>query len=161
MGPEDLTNSIGSLGSCDKKILVGIGDDASIVKLNDTQALAQTLDFITPIVDEPFLFGQIAAANSLSDVFTMGAEVFTALNIVGFDSKNLTREILKEILAGGKSKVDECGGFLTGGHTIETPEMYYGLSVSGIVEPNSYWQNSTAKVGDLLLLTKPLGSGIL
>lgn len=121
----------------------------------------QTLDFITPVVDDPFLYGQIAAANSLSDVFAMGANAINALNIVGFDSCNFEAEILSEIMQGGLSKVRECGACVVGGHSISTPEMYYGLSVTGLVNPDRFWANNTAKIGDVLILTKPLGSGIL
>ena len=121
----------------------------------------QTLDFITPVVNDPFIYGQIAAANSLSDVFAMGGEVINALNIVGFDSCNLAPEILGEILQGGASKVKECGGIIVGGHTIETQQMYYGLSATGKVNPKNFWANNTAEVGNVLILTKPLGSGIL
>lgn len=136
-------------------------EDASVFKLTDDIAIVQTLDFITPVVDDPFLFGQIAAANSLSDIFAMGAKPLNALNIVGFDSCHFSSEILAEILAGGKSKVIECGAEIVGGHSIETPEMYYGLSVTGKVHPDKFWSNNTSKIGDLLILTKPLGMGIL
>ena len=121
----------------------------------------QTLDFITPVVDDPFIFGQIAAANSLSDVFAMGGRVLNALNIVGFDSCNLSGEILGEILHGGRDKVAECGGVIVGGHTIETQQMYYGLSVTGVVLPSRFWSNNSAREGDALILTKPLGTGVL
>ena len=121
----------------------------------------QTLDFITPLVDDPFIFGQIAAANSLSDVFAMGGEVINALNIVGFDDCHFSNEILREILRGGKDKIKECGGALVGGHTISTAEIYYGLSVTGRVNPRKFWSNNTAREGDLLILTKPLGTGII
>jgi len=124
-------------------------------------ALIQTVDFITPVVDDPFIYGQVAAANSLSDVFAMGAEVKTALNLVGFDSCHHDREVLSEILRGGESKVKECGGVLAGGHTIETPEMLYGLSVTGTAHPQKILRNNTLKEGDLIILTKPLGMGIL
>ena len=113
------------------------------------------------MADDPFIFGQIAAANSLSDVFAMGGKVLNALNIVGFDSCNLNGEILGEILRGGQDKVAECGGVIVGGHTIETQQMYYGLSVTGVVSPSSFWSNNTAREGDALILTKPLGTGIL
>ena len=119
------------------------------------------MDFITPVVDDPFVYGQIAAANSLSDVFAMGADVKTALNLVGFDSTHHSKEVLKEILKGGESKINECGGVLAGGHTIETPEMIYGLSVSGIVNPKKIIRNNTLAKGDAIILTKPLGMGIL
>ncbi len=121
----------------------------------------QTLDFITPLVDDPFIFGQIAATNSLSDVFAMGGEVINALNIVGFDDCHFSNEILREILRGGKDKIKECGGALVGGHTISTPEIYYGLSVTGRVNPRKFWSNNTAREGDLLILTKPIGTGII
>lgn len=136
-------------------------EDASIYKISDELALVQTLDFITPVVDDPYIFGQIAAANSLSDVFAMGANVINALNIIGFDSCNFANSILTEILEGGKSKIVECGGELVGGHSIEAPEMYYGLSVTGVVHPKKFWSNNTAKIGDILILTKPLGTGVL
>ena len=113
------------------------------------------------MVDDPFIFGQIAAANSLSDVFAMGGRVLNALNIVGFDSCNLSGEILGEILRGGQDKVAECGGVIVGGHTIETQQMYYGLSVTGVVSPSRFWSNNSAREGDALILTKPLGTGVL
>ena len=140
---------------------IGSNEDASVFKLSDDLALVQTLDFITPVVNDPFIYGQIAAANSLSDVFAMGGEVINALNIVGFDSCNLAPEILGEILQGGADKVRECGGVIVGGHTIETQQMYYGLSATGKVSPQNFWANNTAEVGNILILTKPLGSGIL
>lgn len=121
----------------------------------------QTLDFITPIVDDPYIFGQIAAANSLSDVFAMGGRVLNALNIVGFDDCHFGGEILSEILRGGKDKIVESGGVLVGGHTISTPEIYYGLSVTGSVNPSKFYSNNTAKIGDLLILTKPIGTGLI
>ena len=121
----------------------------------------QTLDFITPIVDDPYIFGQIAAANSLSDIFAMGAKVINALNIVGFDDCHFGDEILQEILSGGKSKISECGGVLVGGHTIKTKEIYYGLSATGVVEPEKFWSNNTAREGDLLVLTKAIGTGVI
>ena len=136
-------------------------DDASVYFLDDTRALVQTVDIITPVVDDPYIYGQIAAANSLSDVFAMGGEVTTAMNIVGFDGCHHSRAILKEILEGGLSKVRECGGMIVGGHTIEAPEMTYGLSVTGLVHPQKIYRNNTARIGDVLVLTKPLGMGIL
>lgn len=112
------------------------------------------------MVDDPFYYGQIAAANSLSDVFAMGGEVMTAMNIVGFDKCHFSGEILHDILAGAKSKIKECGGVLVGGHSIDSPEMFFGLSVNGIVQDN-FWANNKAQIGDLLILTKPLGMGVL
>jgi selenide, water dikinase len=133
MGPGDLKQTICGLVPNDEKILVGFdtSEDASVYQINETQAIVQTLDFITPVVDDPYIYGQIAAANALSDVFAMGADVKTAMNIVGFDKKNLSKEALGLILNGGNEKIKECGGVLLGGHTIESPEMYYGLSVTG------------------------------
>lgn len=163
MGPGDLKQTLCNLSPKDDKILVGFdtAEDASVYQINEEQAIVQTLDFITPVVDDPYIYGQIAAANALSDVFAMGAEVKTALNIVGFDKKNLPYEALGEILKGGNEKIKECGGLLLGGHTIESPEMYYGLSVTGIIHPKDIVRNNTSKVGHVLVLTKPLGMGIL
>jgi len=151
------------LNSEDENIIVGMraNDDAAIYKIDSNIALVQTVDIITPVVDDPFVYGQIAAANSLSDVFAMGGEVKTVMNIVGFDGCNQSQEILKEILQGGLSKVKECGGAVVGGHTIETPEMLYGLSVTGFINPNKIYKNNTLRVGDLLILTKPIGMGVL
>lgn len=163
MGPGDLKQTIRTLVPCNENVLVGFDscDDASVFRLNDEEAMVQTLDFITPVVDDPYVYGKIAAANSLSDVFAMGAEVKTALNIVGFDRKNHGTEVLGEILRGGNEKIKECGGLLMGGHTIESPEMYYGLSVTGLIHPDKIYRNNTAKIGHSLVLTKPLGMGIL
>ena len=163
MGPGDLKQVISNLVPTDKNIVVGFekSEDAAVYKINENEAIVQTLDFITPVVDDPYLYGQIAAANSLSDVFAMGAEVKTAMNIVGFDKCNLPTEALGEILRGGNDKIKECGGVLLGGHTIESPEMYYGLSVTGIIHPKDVLRNNTARAGDVLVLTKPLGMGIL
>jgi selenide,water dikinase len=145
----------------DERELVGLStsDDASVIKLNDEQALVQSLDFFTPVVDDPYLFGQIAASNALSDIYAMGGEVLSALNIVGFPSC-LELEILEKILQGGASKVKEAGAILAGGHTIEDDEPKYGLSASGLVAPDQIMSNAGAKVGDKLILTKPLGIGI-
>ena len=163
LGPGDLTEAIGGLICKHEHILVGMdtSDDASVYYLDENRALVQTVDIITPVVDDPYVYGQIAAANSLSDVFAMGGEVATAMNIVGFDGYHHPRSILKEILEGGQSKVQECGGIIIGGHTIETPEMTYGLSVTGFVHPQKIYRNNTVRVGDILVLTKPLGMGIL
>src|SRR5574344_636325 len=121
MGPGDLKQALCHLKAENEHILVGFdtSDDAGIYKLSDDLALVQTVDFITPVVDDPYIYGQIAAANSLSDVFAMGGEVKTALNIVGFDSANVSKDALAEILRGGLEKVQECGGSLLGGHTIQ------------------------------------------
>ncbi len=163
MGPGDLKHTICSLVPDDENLIVGFenSEDASVYKINENEALVQTVDFITPVVDDPFIYGKIAAANSLSDIFAMGAEVKTALNIVGFDKVNHNYEVLSEILKGGNEKIKECGGLLVGGHTIETPEMYYGLSVTGMIHPSKVLRNNTPKIGHVLVLTKPLGMGIL
>jgi selenophosphate synthase len=161
MGPGDLKQALCNLNQKNEQILVGFdtSDDAGIFQIDENLALVQTVDFITPVVDDPYIYGQIAAANSLSDIFAMGGEVKTALNIVGFDSTNVSKEALGEILRGGLEKIKECGGSLLGGHTIQTPEMYYGLSVTGIIHPKDVKRNNSAKVGDVIVLTKPIGMG--
>lgn len=161
MGMDDIKQRVCGLNTQHKNILVGFNDsdDACVYKINEEEALVQTLNFITPVVDDSYLYGKIAA-NALSDVFSMGGEVKTALNIVGFDQKNLEKHVLDEILKGGNEKIKECGGVLIGGHTIESSEMFYGLSLTGMVHPKIY-KNNTAKIGHVLVLTKPLGMGIL
>ena len=151
------------LSSNDERVLIGMesSDDAAVYRIDSERAIVQTVDIITPVVDDPYVYGQIAAANSLSDIFAMGADVATVMNIVGFDGCNHPREVLDEILAGGAQKVRECGGVLVGGHTIEAPEMTYGLSVTGFVHPEHIYRNNTPRVGDLLILGKPLGMGVL
>jgi selenide,water dikinase len=143
-------------------LLVGTktSDDAAVYKLSEDLAVVLTVDFFPPIVDDPFIFGQIAAANSLSDVYAMGARPIAALNVVGFPS-DLDMSILGEILKGGASKALEAGIVIAGGHSVVDAEPKYGLSVTGIVNPGSQTANSTSKPGDLLLLTKPIGTGII
>jgi selenide,water dikinase len=136
-------------------------DDAGIYQLNDEVALVQTVDFFTPIVDDPFTFGQIAAANALSDVYAMGGTPLTGMNLVAFPIKSLSPSILKDILLGGLSKMKEAGVALVGGHSIEDPEIKYGLAVTGVVHPSRILTNANAKAGDKLVLTKPLGTGII
>ncbi len=135
-------------------------DDAAVVRLDDHRVLVQTVDFFTPVVDDPYMFGQIAAANALSDVYAMGCEPFTAMNIIGFPSC-LEFWVLEDILRGGLEKVKEAGALLVGGHSIETPEPLFGMAVTGIADPGMIIANSGAKSGDLLVLTKPLGTGIM
>ncbi len=144
------------------RLIVGLdtSDDAAVYKINDEQAIIQTLDFFTPIVDDPYMFGQIAAANSLSDVYAMGGDPTIALNIVGFPTC-LDMSILGEILKGGADKVKEAGALLVGGHTIEDNEPKYGLSVTGMVHPDRVLANAKARIGDALVITKPVGVGIL
>ncbi len=136
-------------------------EDAGVYKLSDELAIIQTVDFVTPIVDDPYWFGQIAAANALSDVYAMGGKPLTALNIVCFPIKTMDISILQEILAGGVDKVHEAGVVLVGGHSVEDPELKYGLSVTGTVHPGKVVFNTGARVGDRLILTKPLGTGII
>jgi selenide,water dikinase len=143
-------------------LLVGIdtSDDAGVYKISEDTALIQTLDFFTPIVDDPRMFGQIAAANSLSDVYAMGGKPLTVMNIVGFPVKSLDMAILADILRGASEKVEESGAVLVGGHSIDDQEPKFGMSVTGVVHPNKVWTNSGAKSGDALILTKPIGVGI-
>lgn len=147
----------------DPNLLIGIttADDAAVYKLSDAMAIVETVDFFTPVVDDPYTFGQIAAANALSDIYAMGARPLFALNIVAFPSKKLPLEVLEEILKGGADKVREAGINVVGGHSIDDPEPKYGLVVTGLVHPEKVVANSTAKVGDSLILTKPLGVGIV
>lgn len=144
-------------------LLVGMetADDAGVYRLNDETALVVTADFITPPVDDPYLFGQIAAANALSDIYAMGAKPLTALNLAGFPSDQLPLEMLERIIAGALSKIHESGAALAGGHTTEDDEPKFGLSVTGVIHPDKIWRNVGAKVGDRLILTKPVGSGVL
>lgn len=166
IGPEELASVLAKLpGNTSDKIgnlIVGLdtADDAAVYKLTDDKALIQTLDFFTPMVDDPYTFGQIAAANALSDVYAMGGEPIVAMNIVCFPSCH-DMNVLGEILRGGADKVNESGCLLVGGHTVDDKEPKYGLSVSGIVHPQKVLANSTAKSGDKLILTKPLGAGIM
>lgn len=130
-------------------------------RLTDELALVQTLDFFTPIVDDPYTYGAIAASNSLSDVYAMGGRPITAMNVVGVPTEHLTLEVINQILRGGADKVAEAKCVLAGGHTVQNPEPLYGLSVTGIVHPDRMITNAGAEVGDQLVLTKPLGTGIL
>lgn len=143
-------------------VLVGLNkpDDAGVYKINDEVALVQTVDYFTPIVDDAYYFGQIAASNALSDVYAMGGKPITALNIVGFPIKKLPPEILADILRGAADKVKEAGAVIIGGHSIDDQEPKFGMAVTGIVHPGKIWTNHGAKPGDLLILTKPIGVGI-
>lgn len=136
-------------------------DDAGVYRLTDSIALIQTVDYFTPIVDDPYMFGQITAANALSDVYAMGGEPKTVLNIVGYPIKKLGAEMLSDILRGAADKVKEAGAITVGGHSIDDQEPKFGLSVTGIVHPEKVWKNVGAKPGDVLVLTKPIGVGIL
>ena len=136
-------------------------DDAAVVRLNDGKILLQTVDFFTPIVDDPYTFGQISAANSLSDIYAMGGKPLFALNIVAFPIQKLSNTILSEIMQGGADKADEAGIPIVGGHSIDDNEPKYGLVVTGEVSEKNIWVNTGAKPGDSLILTKPLGTGVI
>jgi cysteine desulfurase NifS/selenium donor protein len=147
----------------DERILVGsdTADDAAVFKISDDTAIVQTVDFFTPILDDPFQFGAVAAANSLSDIYAMGARPLFALNIVGFPSNRLPMSVLEEILRGAQSKADEAGISIIGGHTIDDTEPKYGMAVTGMASPDQILANRGAKPGDALVLTKPIGTGVL
>jgi selenide,water dikinase len=164
MGPEDLKEIIAALEpSRAEALLVGIehSDDAGVLAIGPDLALVQTIDFITPIVDDPFVFGRIAAVNSLSDVYAMGGKPLSALNVCCFPPKGIGKEHLARILEGGLDAILEAGAILAGGHTIKDQELKYGLSVTGSVHPEKLLRNSGARPGDRLLLTKPLGTATL
>ena len=143
-------------------LLVGIehGDDAAVYRLDDKTAIIVTVDFFTPITDDPYEFGLVAAANSLSDIYAMGGKPLVALNVVGFPAE-LAVEMLGDVLKGGYDKATEANCLIVGGHTVDDPEPKYGLSVVGLVEPGKEVPNSNAKPGDVLVLTKPIGTGII
>jgi len=144
-------------------VLAGIdtAEDAGVYKLSDTLALVQTADFITPVVDDPFVFGKIAVANALSDIYAMGAKPVTAINLVMFDTCRVPEDYLKRILEGGVSKLKEAGVVLVGRHTVDDVETKYGLAVTGVVHPERLVRNCSAKPGDVLIYTKPLGLGVM
>ncbi len=150
-------------GLDDPRLLVGIEthDDAGVYQLNDELALIQTIDFFTPVVDDPYDYGQIAVANSLSDIYAMGGTPLTALNIVGFPITTLDKKNLAYIIKGGWDKAREAGVTILGGHSVKDPEVKYGLAVTALAHPRKIIRNSTARPGDVLILTKPLGTGIL
>jgi selenide,water dikinase len=145
------------------ELIVGneTSDDGGVYKLTDSIALVQTLDYFTPIVDDPYMFGQITAANALSDVYAMGGVPKTVMNIVGYPIKKLGADMLAEILKGASDKVAEAGAITIGGHSIDDQEPKFGLSVTGIVHPEKVWKNVGAQPGDVLILTKPIGVGIM
>jgi selenide,water dikinase len=147
----------------DPNLIVGMerGDDAGVYKLREDLAIIQTLDFFTPIVDDPYTFGQVAVANSLSDVYAMGGKPVVAMNIICFPINKMDISILQDVLKGGLAKMREAEVLLVGGHSVEDDELKYGLSVTGIVHPEKVWGNQGAIAGDRIVLTKPLGSGII
>lgn len=164
MSPGDLDQILCGLSlPTDPNLIVGTDgcDDAGVYRLTDEIAIIQTVDFFTPIVDDPYRFGQITAANALSDVYAMGGKPLLAMNIVAFPLGDMDKSVLRDILQGGLEKIKEAGALLVGGHSIEDKELKYGLSVTGVVHPDKVLLNSGAKPGDVLLLTKPLGTGIL
>ena len=164
MGPGDLSAALAALPvRSDPRLLVGheTFDDAGIFVLSDDVALVQTVDFFAPIVDDPYTFGQIAAANALSDVYAMGGTPLTALNIVGFPVGRLPLAVLTEILRGGQDKLHEAGAVVAGGHSVVDEEVKYGVAVTGRVDPRRLLTNAAARLGDRLVLTKPIGTGIL
>jgi selenide,water dikinase len=164
MGPGDLSAVLAPLERrTDPRLLVGreTFDDAGIFQISDDLALVQTVDFFAPIVDDPFDFGRVAAANALSDVFAMGGEPLTAMNIVGFPVGQLPLSVLSDVLRGGQEAVHEAGAHIVGGHTITDEELKYGLSVTGTVHPRRMLTNAAAVPGDVLVLTKAIGTGIL
>jgi len=167
MGPEALAQVLRPLRGLFRpkqypNLLVGleVSDDAAVYRVNEEMAIIQTLDFFTPVVDDPYDYGAVASANAMSDVYAMGGEVLLALNICGFPA-DLSPAIIAEILRGGGEKVAEAGAVLAGGHTVEAPEPIYGLSVMGWVHPQRVLTKAGARPGDLLVLTKPLGVGII
>ena len=147
----------------DPNLIVGAEgfSDAGVYRLNDDLLIAQSVDFFPPLVDDPFLFGQIAAANSLSDIYAMGGRPVTALNIVGFPDDMLELEVLTDILRGGGERVKTAGAVIAGGHTVRDTEIKYGLSVTGVVQPDQLLTNTAAQPGDVLVLTKALGTGFV
>lgn len=165
IGPADLMQVLRSLPPTvpNPDLLVGLdtSDDAGVYRLSDELALVQTVDFFTPIVDDPYSFGQIAAANALSDIYAMGGKPLTVLNIVAFPISVLDKSILADILRGAADKVQEAGATLVGGHSIDDKEPKFGLAVTGLVHPDKVRTNAAARLGDKLILTKPIGVGIL
>ncbi|GIO39425.1 selenide, water dikinase [Paenibacillus antibioticophila] len=165
IGPADLMQVIRSLPAAvpNPDLLVGLdtSDDAGVYRLTDDLALVQTVDFFTPIVDDPYSFGQIAAANAISDIYAMGGKPLTVLNIVAFPISTLDKSILADILRGAADKVREAGATLVGGHSIDDKEPKFGLAVTGLVHPDNVRTNAGARAGDKLILTKPIGVGIM
>jgi len=164
MGPEDLHKALQVLPLISHpNLIAGMenAEDAGVYRLTEDLAIVQTLDFFTPIVDDPYTFGQVAAVNALSDVYAMGGQPLTAMNIVCFPVKKMDIAILQQILLGGLSKMREAGVTLVGGHSVEDDELKYGLSVTGVIHPQKVLQNRGARPGDRLILTKPIGTGIV
>lgn len=164
MGPGDLKEILRHLPrEINPDVLVGIDthDDGGVFRISDELAMVQTVDFFTPIVDDPYDFGQIAAANSLSDIYAMGGVPRTALNILGYPNTMVDKKAVSQIILGGYEKAREAGVVILGGHSVKDPELKFGLAVTGFVAPGEILRNSTARAGDALVLTKPVGTGIL
>jgi selenide,water dikinase len=159
----EIVKEFAGAAKTDPNLLVGFetGDDAGVYRLTDEVALVQTVDFITPVVDDPFLYGQVAASNSISDVYAMGGRPLTAMNCCMFPAKNIDKASLRRILEGGFSKIKEAGCTLVGGHTVRDDELKYGLSVTGLINPKRIMTNAAARPGDALVLTKPIGTGVI
>src|SRR5204863_5665020 len=163
MGPGDLSRALAALPvRSDPRLLVGreTFDDAGVFRVSDDLALVQTVDFFTPVVDDPFDFGQIAAANALSDVYAMGGEPLTALALMCVPD-DLPRQVLREVVKGGLAKMREAGASVLGGHSVRDPELKFGYAVTGVVRRRRMLLNAGARPGDRLVLTKPLGTGVL
>ena len=147
----------------DENLLVSFDtrDDAAVYKIRDDLAIVFTADYITPVIDDPYLYGQVAAANSLSDIYAMGGRPLMALNLCNFPPRGVDKKVLEDIVRGGADKIREAGALIVGGHTVKDEELKYGMAVVGTIEPERVVKNSTAKVGDVLILTKPIGTGVM
>lgn len=163
MDLSEIVKEFAGAAKTDPNLLVGFetGDDAGVYRLSDDLALVQTVDYITPVVDDPYQYGQVAAANSISDVYAMGGRPLTAMNCCNFPAKNIDKVSLRRILEGGYSKIKEAGATLVGGHTVRDDELKYGLSVTGVIDPKRIMTNAGARPGDHLVLTKPIGTGVI
>ncbi len=163
MDLSEIVREFAGAAKSDPNLIVGFdtGDDAGVYRLTDDVALVQTVDYITPVVDDPYLYGQVAAANSLSDVYAMGGRPLTAMNLCNFPGRGIEKSDLRRILEGGYSKIREAGATLVGGHTVRDDELKYGLSVTGIIDPKRVLTNTAARPGDALVLTKPIGTGVI
>ena len=163
MDLSEIVKEFAGAAKTDPNLLVGFetGDDAGVYRLSDEVALVQTVDYITPVVDDPFLYGQVAASNSISDVYAMGGRPLTAMNLCNFPARNIDKASLRKILEGGFSKIKEAGATLVGGHTVRDDELKYGLSVTGLIHPKRILTNAAARPGDHLVLTKPIGTGVI
>jgi selenide,water dikinase len=159
----EIVKDFAGAAKSDPNLLVGFetGDDAGVYRLTDDIALVQTVDYITPVVDDPYRFGQVAAANSISDIYAMGGRPLTAMNLCNFPARGIDRDDLRRIMEGGYNKIVEAGATLVGGHTVRDDELKYGLSVTGIIHPGRILTNTGARPGDHLVLTKPIGTGVV